>query len=203
MQNEEPKPECLATGENEPGPENASLPSEIAQSDLSPFCDGVCQICASGFADKVNEMRGKKTLRELSQYFSDEYGVEWSKDSFARHFRKYLEKVNKKSLSIAYQAFRAETETVAKHQTQVLFLASHTFQEIIRRIDNGTLEVGVDQFEKLLKLYYQILRDPDAAAVPDVTEVYIRAMKRYNVPLEHQSMPLYTPALKTQEGQAA
>lgn len=191
MQNEDPKTECRETQTTDASATLAMPENENPESSLSPYCDArKCKICASGYVDEVNALRGKKTLREMSAYMKEEFDLDIGKDVFAHHFQRYTEKLRAVSLPKAYAAFHAETETVAKHQTQVLFLASHTFNEIIRRLQNGTLDVGNDQFEKLLKLYYQILRDPDAAALPDVTEIYIRAAKRYNVPLSNTSLPL-------------
>lgn len=152
-----------------------------------PFCTGQCSVCDSGFVDKINSLRHQYTLLGLSEYIKNEYGLEFSKDQLHRHFKKYALKMRDESLALAYQSFRIESAHVAEHQKQVLFLASFTFEEILRRITNGTLQVGVDEFEKMLKLYYQILRDPDGAQTPDITEIYMRAVKKYRVPLNHQS----------------
>lgn len=204
MENEQPSTSespFRATGPTE----QSALPIEQSESALttpSPFCTGRCEICDSGYADKINEVRHRYTLRELSAYLAEEYGLHFSKDQLHLHFKKYAIKMRDESLALAYKGFRVESAHVAEHQKQVLFLASFTFEEILKRITNGTLKVGIEEFERMMKLYYQILRDPDGANTPDITEIYMRATKRYNVPLTQTSFDFTQPAVTVTETEA-
>lgn len=166
--------------------------NEIEETKRDPFCSGRCAICDSGYADRINQLRNEYTLRELSEYLKEEYGLQFSKDQLCLHFQKYNAKLRDESLALAYQSFRIESMHVAEHQKQVLFLASFTFEELLKRIQNGTLKVGIEEFEKMLKLYYQILRDPDGAQTPDITEIYMRATKHFKIPLEQRSFDFAT-----------
>lgn len=196
MENEVPKEECRAT---EPTEQTQIVPTnDVAQ---DPFCSGKCSVCDSGYADVINAARAKFTLRELSEYLKNEYGLELSKDVLHNHFQKYAVKLRNESVKKAYELFRTESATLAVHQKQTLFLASYTFEEIMRRIQNGTITVGIDEFEKLMKLYYQIMQDPQGAIAPDAMEIYMRAFKLYKVPIANQSMPLQWGDHKTEPEQ--
>ena len=127
------------------------------------------------------------TLRSLSEYMKNEYGIELSKDVLHNHFQKYALKLRQESVKKAYELFDRESATLAVHQKQTLFLASYTFEEIMRRIQNGTITVGIDEFEKLMKLYYQIMQDPMGVIAPDAMEIYMRAFKMYKIPVAQTS----------------
>lgn len=188
MQNEEPTNECSATIE--------TIQSEIVNTHgiaQDPFCSGKCSVCDSGYADIINAARNKFTLRSLSEYLKNEYDLSLDKDALSRHFIKYAEKLRRESVKKAYELFSVESATLAVHQKQTLFLASYTFEEILRRMQNGTLTVGIEEFEKLMKLYYQIMQDPQGAIAPDAMEIYMRAYKMYKVPIYQQSMSFETP----------
>lgn len=188
MQNEEPTIECRAT---KPTEQTQIVPTDENAQD--PFCSGKCSVCDSGYADIINGARNKFTLRGLSEYLKNEYNLELSKDVLHNHFQKYAVKLRRESVKKAYELFTVESATLAVHQKQTLFLASYTFEEILRRIQNGTLEVGIEEFEKLMKLYYQIMQDPQGAIAPDAMEIYMRAYKMYKVPIHQQSMQFETP----------
>lgn len=185
MQNEATNEERRAT---ETTTEIENAPTE--QIAIDPLCTGRCSVCDSGYADVINGLRNKYTLRGLSEYLQGEYSLSLSKDALHLHFQKYAIKLRNESSRKAYMLFKEESSTLATHQKQTLFLASYTFEEILRRIDNGTLTLGVEDFEKMMKLYYQILRDPDGAVAPDAMEVYMRAWKYYKVPIAQGSLPL-------------
>lgn len=182
MQNELPTEQCRATSTTS---ETEMQPTEQIAPD--PFCTGRCSVCDSGYVDVINAARAKYTLRSLSEYIKNEYGIELSKDMLHNHFQKYALKLRQESVKKAYELFDRESATLAVHQKQTLFLASYTFEEIMRRIQNGTITVGIDEFEKLMKLYYQIMQDPMGAIAPDAMEIYMRAFKMYKIPVAQTS----------------
>lgn len=183
MENEATEIECRAT---EATVENAEI-EKIGITNLSPFCDSRCSVCDSGFATEINALRSSKTLRELSEFLKNEYGIELSKDALHGHFKKYGLKLRDESLKIAYQQFREEASAVATHQKQTLFLASYTFDEILRRMGNGTLKVGIEDFEKLLKLYHLVLQNPSGLPADGLVETFMLAQRKWNIPLTQQS----------------
>ena len=183
MENEQLQNECRATDETPNGNELAN----VGITTLSPFCDGICPVCESGFVAEINAARSTQTLRELSEFLKNEYGIELSKDQLHRHFKKYGLKLRDESLKAAYAQFRADANQIATHQKQTLFLASYTFEEILRRMSNGTMNVGVDDFERLLKLYYQILQNPEQAPAQGMVETFMLAQRKWNIPIQNQS----------------
>lgn len=166
--------------------ENTEI-QKIGITTLSPFCDSKCSVCDSGFAAEINALRSSKTLRELSEFLKFEYDIELTKDVLHNHFKKYGLKLRDESLKIAYQQFQAEANAVATHQKQTLFLASYTFEEILRRMGNGTLKVGIDDFEKLLKLYHQVLNNPSGLPADGLVETFMLAQRKWNIPVSQQS----------------
>jgi hypothetical protein len=153
----------------------------------SPFCEGRCGVCDSGFAVEINALRPTKTLIELSEFLKNEYAIELSKDQLHWHFKKYGLKLRQHSTIKAYTEFSAAIDLVAEHQKQTLFLAQYTFEEILRRIASGTLKVDISDYEKLIKLHYQILQAPELAPQQGLVETFLLAQRRFNVPISQQS----------------
>lgn len=153
----------------------------------SPFCSGVCGVCDSGFAAEINGLRPTKTLKELSEHLKNEYGIELSKDQLHWHFKKYGLKLREQSTMKAYEQFSHDIDLVATHQKQTLFLAQFTFEELLRRISSGMMKVEIGDYEKLIKLHYQILQAPELAPQQGLVETFILAQKKFRIPLEQTS----------------
>jgi len=112
-----------------------------------------------------------------------------SKDVLNRHFRRYNDLLRAETSYIAFEDFKREAQDLALHQKQTLFLMSFAFQELTRRIENGTLRIEIEDYERLTKMYYQVLDDPSKGNVPDVMEMFIRASKYQKIaPLNQGSM---------------
>jgi hypothetical protein len=149
-----------------------------------------CIVCNSGMAPEVNAMRADgSTLREIAAHCTAK-GTEIGKMVVSRHFNRYNTLLRHESSFIAYENFKRDAETIGKHQTQTLFLMSYAFNELCKRIQNGTLQIGIEEYEKLTKLYYQVLEDPSRGVAPDMMEIYMRAVKTYKMPpLNNTSLP--------------
>lgn len=189
--------------------ENDSLQNEIRTNDTneltnqesenetellpSPFCQGKCGVCDSGFAAEINSLRPTKTLNELSEYLKKEYGLELSKDQLHWHFKKYGLKLREQSTMRAYKQFRHDVNLIAEHQHQTLFLAQFTFEELLRRMANGTMKVEISDYERLIKLHYQILQAPEMAPQQGLVETFILARQKFNVPLSQQTFDFEQP----------
>lgn len=182
MQNETTTDDCRATSETMI--EKKEEENEIRQ---DPFCTGRCSVCDSGFIEQINSLRSKLSYRALSEEIKNEYGIEISKDALNLHFQKYNDKLRRESVKKAYELFDTESATLAVHTKQTLFLASYTFEEIMRRMQNGSLIVGIDEFEKLMKLYYQIIKDPTGSIAPDALAIYTKAYQFYKIPISQKS----------------
>ena len=82
------------------------------------------------------------------------------------------------SNKISYEKFDAKAENVAKHQKQVLFLMKASFMQILGHINAGTLVLGIDEFEKLTKLYYNVVQDPSSTGDADIVALFQQASKK-------------------------
>lgn len=188
MQNETTTDDCRATSKTMI--EKKKEENEIRQ---DPFCTGRCSVCDSGHIEQINSMRSKLSYRALSEEIKKEYGIEISKDALNLHFQKYNDKLRRESVKKAYELFDTESATLAVHTKQTLFLASYTFDEIMRRMQNGSLIVGIDEFDKLMKLYYQIIKDPTGSIAPDALAIYTKAYQFYKIPISQQSLSFGAP----------
>ena len=151
-----------------------------------------CSVCNSGLLDEIHALRPTHTLIELSEEIKKKHGVVLSKDALSRHFQHYSKQLQQESTKALFAKFDQEVENVAQHQKKVLFLAKISFDHIIERLENGTLNLEVDDFEKMIKLYYSVLRNPDSATDDNIIAIFQRASEKYGCGLE-QGVLIKTP----------
>jgi len=143
-----------------------------------------CSVCASGKLNEIHALRPHLTLVELADRIKKDFEITLTKDSLSRHFQHYNTSVQVESVKKQLTKFEQEAENVGEHQKKTLFLAKISFDHIIERIENRTLELGVDDFEKLLKLYYGVLRDPDKAGDENILAIFQRASEKFGCAIE-------------------
>lgn len=143
-----------------------------------------CSVCNSGKMKEIHALQSGRTLRELSEEIKKQFNLEISKDALSRHFIHYGKKVQTEATKELFLNFNTAVENVAQHQKKVLFLGKIAFDHIVERIENGTLILGIDDLEKLYKLYYDKLRDPDNAGDENILAVFQRASEKYGCGLE-------------------
>lgn len=143
-----------------------------------------CSACMSGRLDEIHLWRPTHTLRELSERLKNECGVDVSKDALSRHFMHYTKQLQVSSTESLLAKFNRDVESVSEHQKKVLFLCKISFDHIIERLDSGTLKLGIDDFEKMIKLYYSVLRDPDSAGDESIMAIFQRASNEFGCQLE-------------------
>jgi hypothetical protein len=169
------KSDCLAT--------DTTLDFFNSQHTVSPL-DLRCMVCNSGFINEIHQMRSSLSLRELSEKIKEEYGFNFSKDVLARHFQHYTRALNVESTKMLLAKFDRDAENVSEHQKKVLFLCKISFDHIVERLESGTLELGMEDFEKMIKLYYSVLRDPDSVGDGNIINIFQRASEKYGCGLE-------------------
>jgi hypothetical protein len=185
MENEQCPDECIETIETvEPEQKTQILNVEDV---LCPPRKN-CAICNSPWYRTVNDWKRQgKTLREMSALCLSEFDMEVSKDLIGRHFNRYNELMRAEVSQLAFEDFKRESQDLALHQKQTLFLMSHAFNELLRRIDQGTLQIGIEDYDRLTKMYYTVLNNPQGE-MPDVVEILMRASKYRKVtPLTQSS----------------
>lgn len=143
-----------------------------------------CKVCNSGKLNEIHALRPHMTLRELSDRLKKDFDLDLDKDCLSRHFIHYAKSLKIASVKKRLELFEQETENVASHQKKTLFLMQISFDHIIDRLEAGTLQLGIDDFEKLVKLYYSVLRDPDSAGDENILAIFQRASEKFGCGLE-------------------
>lgn len=160
-----------------------NLSDNSSNSQIS-FINHNCSVCNSGKLNEIHELRKTKTLIEISNEIKNRFGIELSKDALSRHFHHYTKSLQTETTKALLAKFEKEVESVSEHQKKVLFLCKISFDHIIERLDNGTLLLGIEDFEKMVKLYYSVLRDPDSAGDESIMAIFQRASKDFGCSLE-------------------
>lgn len=171
----------LEFSENRANTANQSLqtqPSEITLVNTN------CSVCNSGLLNEIHALRPTHTLIELAEKIKNDYSVELSKDALSRHFQHYSKKLQTASARALWEKFNSDVESVANHQKKVLFLCNISFEHIMERLDSGTLQLGFEEFEKMVKLYYSVLRDPDSVGDENIVAIFQRASEKFGCGLE-------------------
>lgn len=165
---------------NEIANEIQSLPSRF-----SPFCRSDCMICNSGHLSEIHEWRPTMTFRELSEKIKNEFQLSISKDQLWRHFKNFNQQLTGQIVK-HMESFDLQVETLTEHQHRVLFLGKIAFDQILDRINAGTLQFSLDDYEKIMKLFYNTLRDPSAAQTDSqaMFALFQKAASRGGAPLE-------------------
>ncbi len=165
----------------------ANFAKEKKKLEIINFCRPNCQVCSSGHLEYITEARrnGAK-LVELSADLKNKFNIDLSKDVLWRHFKNYNKRIQLATAEKLLTDFNNTVEDVARHQKSTLFLINKSFEHIMSHLDNGTIILGVDDFEKLVKLYYQVLRNPDTSndTDKDIVGIFQRASSKYGFPLE-------------------
>jgi hypothetical protein len=166
--------------------------TELSQNpDVVPIHSN-CQVCASGIVDIVHKLRPQYTLRELSEVLKNEHNVELSKDALHNHFRRYTKNLELATQRQLYENFEIEVDNVVDHQRKTLFLAGIAFDHILDRLESGTLVFGIDEFEKLVKMYHTVLKNPQDASDNNIVGLFQKMSSKFGCTLE-QGVLIRTP----------
>jgi hypothetical protein len=152
-----------------------------------------CSVCNSGLLNEIHALRPTYTLVALAEKIKNDYGVELSKDALSRHFMHYTKQLNTESTKMLLAKFDQQVENVSEHQRKVLFLCKISFDHIIERLENGTLDLGIEDFEKMMKLYYGSLRDPNSASDTNIMAIFQRVSDKYGCTLEQGVLKMNKP----------
>lgn len=190
MENEQNENENLNSN-HENRANNANETSQSQKNEIK-LTNTNCSVCNSGLLNEIHALRPTHTLVELAEKIKKEHQVELSKDALSRHFQHYSKSLQTESTKSLLAKFDQQVENITEHQKKVLFLAKISFDHIIERLESGTLELGVEDFEKMVKLYYSVLRDPDSASDGNIIAIFQRASEKYGCGLE-QGVLIKTP----------
>lgn len=177
--------------QNEIRAKNANLTLQSEKSEIQ-LTNTNCSICNTGLLNEIHALRPTHTFVELAEKINKTHGTNITKDSLSRHFMHYTKQLNTESTKALLAKFDQQVENISEHQKKVLFLCKISFDHIIERLENGTLDLGVEDFEKMMKLYYGTLRDPDSASDNNIIAIFQRASEKYGCSLE-QGVLIKTP----------
>lgn len=160
------------TSETKPEPKK----TDEIELNTSPFCQKNCKVCNSMHRQEIFRLlKSGEKYRNISKHLELNYNEKISIASISRHKQNYNKALRSLIQKVELEKFDHTAETVAKHQKQVLFLMKVSFEQIINHLTAGTLVLSIDEYEKLTKLYYNILRDPDSADDEDVLAIFQKA----------------------------
>jgi hypothetical protein len=151
----------------------------------SPFCQSNCKVCNSPYRELIFEMMKEgKTYRDISTFLKENHNENISISSISRHKQNYSRALRTLSNKLDYEKFNAQAENVSVHQKQVLFLMKASFKQILEHLNSGSLVLSIDDYEKLTKLYYNVVQDPDSADDGDIVALFQKASKKQGFDIE-------------------
>lgn len=150
----------------------------------SPFCRSDCKICNSDHMIKIHEfIKLGKTYRDICDYLKMKQGFEISPASITRHMTNYREALRQHAQQRELQKFDDEADELIRHQKQATEMADSIYEMIRDRIRDGTIEVSISDWEKIVKLRHSVLRG-EAGAMDDLVAVFQQATDKYGVNLQ-------------------
>jgi len=171
--------------ENEIRAKNAKDLFESEKTEIKiPILKSNCSVCNCGHLDEIHNLRKTHGLVELAEVINKKYNLDLNKDSLSRHFQHYNISIRTNTTLKLYEDFNRETENLIEHQNRALFLINISFKHILERLENNTLELGFDEFEKMLNLYYKLLKDPGNSADDGLMAIFQKASQKYGCSLE-------------------
>lgn len=144
----------------------------------SPFCRSDCVICNSGLLTEIHTWRPEHTFTSLTEKLKNEYGLDFSRDQLYRHFKNYNQQLTG-AIVKHIENFNMQVETLSEHQKRALFLGKIVYDDLLRQIDNGTLNFSLEDYKLIMDMFYKTLKDPSSAG--NTSEVMIEAFQRARV----------------------
>lgn len=146
----------------------------------SPFCQKNCKICNSPNHDLIMHMLLSEgaTYRNVTTHILKTFGEKISTSSISRHMANYRKSLRSLSNKVDYANFNVDAQNVAKHKKEVLFLMDSSFRNILEKVNSGALVLGIDDYEKLTKLYYNFLENPEGSGNEDIVALFQKASKK-------------------------
>lgn len=158
---------------------------------VSPLCRSDCKICNCDHIQEIHSMlsAGEKYL-DICDFLKREKSFSISPASITRHMQNFNRHRNATINRKFLKEMNEITDDLAKNKAQASFLGNLIFSNIMDRIENGTLQFDVSDWEKIIKLQHGILSG-DGGAMDDLMVIFAKAGKRMkSPPLEQSSLPL-------------
>lgn len=133
------------------------------------FCKSGCRVCESGRAVEVqNAVAAGVKYLDIVEKMKSAHGIHLSTASICRHMANYREVLRSVSERQMVEAINIDAENVLVHQARTLSLIKVAYENILTRYQRGLLDFSVDDLDKLTKLFYMVLQNPEQASRPNV-----------------------------------
>lgn len=158
----------------------------VDKTNFTSFCQKNCRVCSSPYRDYIHSLilEGLQ-YRVIVDKLKKEYSFDISIASLSRHRSNYRRALSSAIVSVEFEKFHKTAVEKSEHSRQVLFLVEKSFSSILYQLDNGTLTLSIDDFDKLVKLYYQIVNRPDGGSDnSDIIALFQRASEKSGFSLD-------------------
>lgn len=133
------------------------------------FCKATCRVCDSGRALEIQDLIARgMTYVAIADVSLEKFGIQLSPSSICRHISNYREALRVSASRQLTEVLDLEAETLNVHQARTLGLIKVAYENIITRYQQGLLDFSIDDLDKLTKLFYVVLQNPDQAKMPSV-----------------------------------
>lgn len=133
------------------------------------FCKATCRVCDSGRALEIQDLVARgMTYVAIADVSLEKFGIQLSPSSICRHISNYREALRVSASRQLTEVLDLEAETLNVHQARTLGLIKVAYENIITRYQQGLLDFSIDDLDKLTKLFYVVLQNPDQAKMPSV-----------------------------------
>lgn len=135
----------------------------------SSFCKATCRVCDSGKAVEIQEMVAHgMTYVTIAELSPERFGARLTPSSICRHMSNYREALRISATRQLTEVLDLEAETLNVHQARTLGLIKVAYENIMTRYQQGLLDFSIDDLDKLTKLFYVVLQNPEQARMPSV-----------------------------------
>ncbi len=149
--------------------EDEAMASSLSLKESSSFCKATCRVCDSGKAVEIQEMVAHgMTYVAIAELSPERFGARLTPSSICRHMSNYREALRVSATRQLNDVINLEAESLNVHQARTLGLIKVAYENIITRYQQGLLDFSVDDLDKLTKLFYVVLQNPEQARLPSV-----------------------------------
>lgn len=153
--------------------ETLKLPQKI--------CDARCKICNSDYLKEFHDLKKSgNTYEKICEIMKSKFNFDISEASVSRHFKGYLKRKNILSAQLINNDLVEEATKQSVHVTKLVSLIDNAFLQIKEKLDLGTISLGIDDLDKLIKLRYQVLSGQDTNE-SDILAIFQTAVNKYGV----------------------
>jgi hypothetical protein len=156
--------------------------------DIKKICKAKCIVCQSPHLLEIHELkRGGIQQQKIIEIITQRHGITYSASSISRHFSNLYDRQMEMSCQIINADLISEATAKSYHTQKVIALLQYAFDQIEKRVQNGTLFFDVSDLEKLMKMKYQTLTGNDEVD-KDILAIFQKATDKYGVSFQQATL---------------